>query len=268
MPWSHRLPDYAALVPEYGQNLVELAAILAKNGRGTPLQVLDVGANVGDSVLQIMHRVPAEVLAVEADPYYLDYLRRNTEGDERVTIAPVLLTTRDDGGQTWTASRRGGTTHFNQSASGHTDGRAVPVVGVADLPASYPRLSEVALIKSDTDGYDTELVPALASTYSSSKPVLFFEYDPRLTESVAGNRADQVWGALAALGYSRVGMWSYAGARLACVSCDEAAVVSRDLLAAPEHDARYLDVAVAHGEDLAGLQALHEMFDMSDAVGR
>jgi len=53
LPWSHRLPDYATAGSSYGQNLVELARLLGAGPR--PLTVMDVGANVGDSVLQILN---------------------------------------------------------------------------------------------------------------------------------------------------------------------------------------------------------------------
>src|SRR4051794_4587238 len=83
LPWSHRLPDYARVMPAYGQNLVRLAELL---GAGeAPLTVLDVGANVGDSTLQILSATEATVLCVEADGYFLDYLHRNVDSDSRVT---------------------------------------------------------------------------------------------------------------------------------------------------------------------------------------
>ncbi|MBN9619231.1 MAG: hypothetical protein J0H43_05810, partial [Actinobacteria bacterium] len=50
LPWSHMLPDYARVSPQYGQNLVELAAGLGA-ALGGPLPVLDIGANIGDSAL-------------------------------------------------------------------------------------------------------------------------------------------------------------------------------------------------------------------------
>ena len=76
LPWPHRLPDYAgrgSLRPEPG----------AARGRAvrasTPVTVLDVGANVGDSALQILHATDAQILCVEADPYFLEYLHLNVD---------------------------------------------------------------------------------------------------------------------------------------------------------------------------------------------
>jgi len=262
MPWSHALPDYASIKPDYGQNLVELAVALDMADE-TPLQVIDVGANIGDSTLQILARTTsARVLAVEGDPHYLGYLRRNVGEDESVTIAAMLITTAADDEASWVASRHAGTTHFRQVSS---IGESAAQVGtsslpVADLPRSFPEFDNVRLIKSDTDGYDTSLVPELAATYATTQPVLFFEYDPVLTEKVVGQPAEGVWPRLAALGYDRVGVWTHAGEPLGVHRCADASSTIPTLLEGSGRRARYLDVAAVHRDDAAGNDALPTLF--------
>ena len=68
LPWSHRLPEYTRNFPTYGQNLVAVAAALATE-RVPPLRVLDVGANVGDSALQILQATDCRILCVEGDEH-------------------------------------------------------------------------------------------------------------------------------------------------------------------------------------------------------
>src|SRR4051812_12615255 len=60
LPWSPRLPDYTGPGSIYGQNLVELARLLAK--AKPPLTVMDIGANVGDSAAQTLHAADGKVL--------------------------------------------------------------------------------------------------------------------------------------------------------------------------------------------------------------
>src|SRR6478609_8505601 len=90
LPWSHRLPDYAERFPAYGQNLVAVAEAVARDEVG-PFVMVDVGANVGDSALQVLAKVDARVLCVEGDEYWLDYLHRNVDGEPRVRIVPALV---------------------------------------------------------------------------------------------------------------------------------------------------------------------------------
>ncbi|MDP9091570.1 MAG: FkbM family methyltransferase [Actinomycetota bacterium] len=255
----------------YGQNLVELAELLALAEVAEPLQMLDVGANIGDSTKQIMNSVPAQVLAIEADPYYLGYLRRNVGALPAVTIAAVLLTTASNSERQFVPSRRGGTTQFRESAGGAVPAKAsrrsetsesgdsTGSLSVEELPRAYPKFARVRLIKSDTDGHDTELVPKLAAVYDATRPVLFFEYDPALTSNVTGGEASLVWAELAALGYDRVGFWRNDGVKLRECECKDAATTALELLAA----AAYLDAVVVHSDDVSGRAALNSLFSES-----
>lgn len=253
LPWSHRLPDYATWGPRYGQNLVDLARLIAASG---PLTVLDVGANVGDSALQILNAADGKVLCVEGDKAYLEFLHRNVDADPRVSVVEVLLTPEEqESGRT--AVRTGGTTRF-------VDGRgqdAMPTVSTARLRQEHPEFADLRLVKSDTDGYDVELIPAIAEAWADARPVLFFEYDPYLTR-LAGLDPVAVWPRLERLGYHRVGVWDNGAAPLGQTTTQEIAAQAAVLDVASNQRARgrtYWDVAVVHDEDTAALKALDEL---------
>lgn len=249
LPWSHRLPDYARDDSPYGQNLVHLAAALARPGE--PLTMLDIGANVGDSTLQVLAATDARVLCVEADPFYLDFLHLNVDADPRVAVVEGLLSA---GGATraQTAVRTGGTTRFEPGQS--TD--ALDTVTAARLREDHPDFDRLRLVKSDTDGYDVVLVPAVAEVWRDQPPVLFFEYDHHLSR-LAGNDPVAVWSRLAELGYDQVAVWDNGGTALGRTSVDQitAHVTALDGEWKQKH-VRYWDVAVAHQDDEAGSEAL------------
>ena len=203
LPWSHRLPDYAFHNPNYGQNLVELARLLAET---SPLTVMDIGANVGDSALQILHAADGKVLCVEGDTAYLEFLHLNVDADERITVVEALLAV-DDVAERTKAVRTGGTTRFESGAGDD----AMPSVTPAALRAEFPDFADLRLVKSDTDGYDVLLVPAVAREWADAHPVLFFEYDPYLIR-IAGQDHLQVWEQLRELGYTDVAVWDNGGA--------------------------------------------------------
>ncbi|GAB2779408.1 hypothetical protein GCM10027020_36120 [Nocardioides salsibiostraticola] len=250
LPWSHRLPDYAGPGSAYGQNLVELARLMGEQG---PLTVLDIGANVGDSALQILHAVDARVLCVEGDPFYLDFLHLNTSSDDRVSVVEALLAVPQSVGAA-TAVRTGGTTRFTHGE----EATGLPEVTASALRAQHPDFEDLRLIKSDTDGYDVALVPVVAQEWAHSKPVVFFEYDPYLTR-IAGLDPMAVWSELADLGYDRVAVWDNGGALLGLSSTVD--VVSRAQTLAEPLKGRpgkriYWDVAAVHAEDAQGMAAL------------
>jgi FkbM family methyltransferase len=259
LPWSHRLPDYAAANPVYGQNLVDLARRLATSG--TPLTVMDIGANVGDSALQILNATDAKVMCVEGDREYLEYLRVNVGDDPRVTVVEALLAVDD--GAAGTAVRSGGTTRFVHGEGG---GDSMPSITTTALLEAHPEFKDLRLVKSDTDGYDVSLVPAVAAAWAASRPVLFFEYDPELTR-IAGDDPAQVWTDLAALGYRDVAVWDNGGAPVGRSTTTEIQAKTGSL--DDEHgpawsNARtYWDVAVVHADDEAARAALDTLVPSS-----
>jgi FkbM family methyltransferase len=252
LPWSHRLPDYARVMPAYGQNLVRLAELLAEGDE--PLTVLDVGANVGDSTLQILAATDATVLCVEADAYFLNYLHRNVDGDPRVTVQESLLTAGASD-VPMAPVRVGGTTRFEPGTSDLT----ASSVSTDQLRADHPAFESLRLAKSDTDGYDVELIPAIARTWADSTPVLFFEYDHKLSR-LAGNDPLAVWAELAGLGYEAVAVWDNYGRPVGHFAIADVATAAAVLDEPVDGRAQvYWDVAVVHGKDAAGLTAIQSL---------
>lgn len=252
MPWAHRLPDYDRADPAYGENLNLLAELLGASG---PINVLDVGANIGDSSLLILDRTDARILAVEPDDVYLPYLRHNVRTEPRVTVEPSLLLAEP--AQAGMASvRHGGTAKFVVDASRP----ATPSLTVGQLRERHPDFVTLRLVKSDTDGFDTSLVPAIAKTWHDSTPVLFFEYDHRLTRA-AGFDPFQVWVELEALGYTECAIWDNGGHPLHRVDLATAARLARE--SDPRSPTMFWDVAAVHADDREGVRVIDRLVPRS-----
>jgi FkbM family methyltransferase len=259
MPWSHVLPDYARARSYYGQNLVELAAGLIRHS-ATPserLTLLDIGANIGDSTLQVLRRVDGTALCVEGDPYWARYLRQNAGEDARVTIEEVLLTPTDTGWGDVRAVRDLGTTKFELTAEHDA---AAPRLSVVALHDRHPEFAELSLIKSDTDGFDPMLIVAAAEAWHDSGPTLFFEFDPGLTRQVSEQDPNQVWRELAELGYSRLAIWDNTGDPLGQLEIGQAEAHARRLEPLPPAlGYQFWDVAACRDDDLAAQRTFDEL---------
>lgn len=252
LPWSHRLPDYTRGDSPYGQNLVQLARLLTTDDG--PVVVIDIGANVGDSALQIAAATDAEVVCVEGDPYYLDFLTTNTAGDARFHIEPALLVP-DQAEGAMRPVRAGGTTRFVAAEASDS----APTVTAAELRRRHACTERLRLVKSDTDGYDVALVPILARAWTDRRPALFFEYDLGLSR-LAGFDPLQVWDDLAGLGYAHVAVWGNGGHPL--WRCDIGSMARASaVLDAPRarYEPTYWDVAVVHDEDTVAVEAIAEL---------
>jgi FkbM family methyltransferase len=259
LPWAHLLPDYARMRSWYGQNLVNLAAALERrmDPADPPMNVIDIGANIGDSAAQIMAHTNARLLCVEGDPYWAAYLHKNLDGNPRASFAEVLLTPDDD---TWVTSspvRTQGTTRFTQDADKLG---SLPPLSTNALRDLHPDFAQVRLIKSDTDGFDPVLVPAAAQTWHSSTPVLFFEFDTILANATGDNEPNAIWQKLSDLGYSNLAIWDNTGDALGQLPISQATKEAALLDPRPVHlGYHFWDVAACHGDDAAAKSAFDEL---------
>ena len=252
LPRSHPLPLFTQGDSTYGVNLVELARGLGVEG---DLTMLDVGANVGDSAARALDAVAgrARVVCLEPDPAWLPYLEQNAAAAGNVVIERAFLVPTPVASTMVPVHHSPGTTRFEAVETG-TD-----VVSLTPdaLLERHPELAGVRLIKTDTDGYDVSLVPALARTFAASRPVIFFEYDPRLTR-LACPEVDpaSVWDALIALGYDHLAIWTHGGTPIGRVPTARVHDHLGMLVPPPGASLRkskdYWDVAAVHAEDFAG----------------
>lgn len=252
LPRAHRLPDYAALYPSYGQNLIQVARALLQKGR--ELQVIDVGANVGDSAAQILHQMPCRILCVEGDPFWMTFLEKNTSASGLVELEHALVTTRDHAYEV-VPIRHAGTTKFVPDQTATAICESLTPRAILDR---HPSFNDVRLIKSDTDGYDPQLIPELAESCSQTCPALFFEYDPTLALDVGDAQPERVWDRLLDLGYARVFVWDNFGAQLGWVEIADCCTRSNETLGLTRKHRTYdyWDVAVIHSTDESAMNQL------------
>jgi FkbM family methyltransferase len=268
LPWSHALPDFATLGPRYGQNLIALAVALDKGSAsgGAPMRVLDIGANIGDSAAQIIATTGSEVLCVEGDPYWVDFLRRNLGDEPRAVIEESLLTPDDSEWADVSPVRGRGTTRF-EAGTGSPD--ALPSLAMSALRAKHPAFDRLRLIKSDTDGFDPVLVVAAAETWSDVSPVLFFEFDPGLARKAGNPDPNAMWDKLAQLGYSRLAVWDNCSDPLGQMDIADASKHAATLDPRPSHlGYHFWDVGACKPDDAVAVAAFDEMVpDAFDVKG-
>jgi FkbM family methyltransferase len=243
LPLSHRLPDYRRDFALFSANLGEVARLVADLGGRT---MIDVGANVGDSVAIVKARAPEmAILCVEADPEYVPFLRTNTARWADVEIAaPVLLAERT-GARAGALNRSHGTTRFVASQAD-----SYATTSLDDLLRQRSRYSTPALLKSDTDGFEGYVLSGASSLLATVRPVLFLEYHPALLRA-AGSDGLEILAGLRTFGYDRIAFYDKFGVLLVrCRLADEALLGDLHAYAAtnPERRVDHFDVVVVTPE--------------------
>jgi FkbM family methyltransferase len=167
------VPDIPSFLSAYGEIFIDRIYDFVPD-RSDPT-IVDVGANVGVSVIFFKRRFPAaQVIALEPDSKVYSYLQRN------------LRNNRISGVTAYDAAAwvKEGSMFFSADGAdgGHlscVDGRGVSTVRTIDLP-SLLRDIDVDLLKIDIEGAEAIVVPACREALARVRRI-FVEY-----HSVAG----------------------------------------------------------------------------------
>jgi hypothetical protein len=87
MNLSHDLAFNIKNYPTYNKNLGLVAEILSK--KYLSLNIIDVGANVGDSVVIIQDKINANFLCIEGNPKFIPLLKENQKNLKNIQISSL-----------------------------------------------------------------------------------------------------------------------------------------------------------------------------------
>lgn len=184
MPAEHPLPIVLLIHPQYNRPLgLAIEAIEASRQRDSGVSVIDVGANIGETVAILEQHLPGvcSYLCVEADRDIAKLCETNHTGNGRVQVEQSFVG-ENEGALVFLAD----------------DGRANPSTKLADEAAGnqsgYGRLVRLDtigrpfveahggldLIKVDTEGYDFSVLRSGSELLEKWRPGLYFEWFPKL----------------------------------------------------------------------------------------
>jgi FkbM family methyltransferase len=193
MPAEHPLPAVLHHFPQYNRPLAVAITAIASSSSGNPnLTVVDVGANIGETVAVIEQLVPdVSYLCIEADDDIARICRFNHRGNPRVEVeqcyigedAGSLVMLQDDGRANPT-TKLIDQANFDESSN---YGRLVRLDTVAGpFVDAHHGLS---LIKVDTEGYDFSVLRSGPRLIERYRPALYFEWFPDLLTDLQ----EEVW---------------------------------------------------------------------------
>lgn len=166
---SHALPIYIARYPQYDAVLARLGEFVRR--RRHRLRVIDVGANIGDSIAAFMGDGDGVFLAVEPTPRFRALLEANWGRDPRVQIVAAMCSS-SDGIAGVSIGEHQGTAVLRESAQG-----TEVTTWTIDRLVRDRRFSPVDVIKIDTDGFDFDVIEGARDTLSTDRPAVIFECD-------------------------------------------------------------------------------------------
>jgi len=167
------VPDAASFVSQYEEIFYNKIYDLPSE----PKKVLDLGANIGLSVLWMKRRFPAsEIMAIEADPKIFTYLKSNTRPCQGVTLRNVAVW--DEPSELYFQSEGADGGRVNSDGS---DGVRVEAV---DIRSILQEEGPFEFIKMDIEGAESRVLPACRGYLAGTKYV-FCEYHSVVGEAQA-----------------------------------------------------------------------------------
>ena len=201
---------------EWTPALRDLAGLVEENAC-----IVDVGSNVGASLLQMLAIRPAALaIAIEPSIRYLSCLRYNlnSAGFSHTQIVPVALGRRP--GEIWLHNNTTTASVVNMHYCGF-ESVGKQLVKIRTLDDVMQHRGRASLIKVDTDGYDMEVLRGAEAVLRDDRPVVYFELEPRLLHQAPN--ADLAW--LQSLGYRRLVCLDAAGRYIGTTEDPERAVL-------------------------------------------
>jgi FkbM family methyltransferase len=251
LPLSHALPIVLKNHPNYSKNLARVASCV--HDKYPDLVIIDIGANIGDSVFMIGEKVSCPILCIEGDPKFFQILQINTSTCENVSIQNVFIGDVDaiENKELVIVS---GTAHFEDSANKSTAFRKL-----SSLLKEEPKFANSKLLKIDTDGYDLSIIRGSVDFIQAVKPVLFFEYDPFFLAK-QNDDGISIFSLLHSLGYDSIAIYDNVGRYLISLSLTATNQIAdlHGYLLNRQGD-YYYDICVVHQEDIEILQQLRNV---------
>lgn len=248
IPLAHALPDYRKRFPHYSQNVARMAGYV--KAKYSELTLVDIGANIGDSVVIIRNVIHCPILCIEGDARFFEFLEMNTAQFRDVYLEHSFVGTLT-GIIRATIDSQKGTGHLVLTRDDvESFDEKVAVKTLSDILKSHPLFAEFTMLKIDTDGFDIAILRSELDLLRQRKPVIFFEYDPHFVDEHTpdGNR---IFEELLSIGYKVAMVFENNGDYLCSVELTNQTLVE-DIheFYSGRASQRYCDICVFHTDDV------------------
>jgi FkbM family methyltransferase len=181
----------------YDTALGQIACVL--KAKYPALHAIDIGANAGDTAAVIRESAEIPVLCIEGDPVMLPVLKENVARlGPGVVIEPSFVGPDGKTANLDLADDLGRNASLVQAIDA---GGSVKLRELRAILADHPEFGGAKLLKTDTEGFDFDIIRQSLEFIQQSKPVIFFEYDPHLRPDQPGGGLEAIQ-ALVDVGYS------------------------------------------------------------------
>lgn len=197
LPINSRLQMYKRAFKLQDTPLGDVARVV--RAKYADLHAIDIGANVGDTAALIRKAGKIPVLCIEGDSELLSILAENAAVmGAGIAIEKSFVGTEGQAVDVALIVDRGRNASLKAAIK---DDGSIKLRSLRNILVDHPEFSQAKLLKTDTEGFDFDILRQSLDFIRGSKPVIFFEYDPGF-ESAEPDAGLEIIGALINAGYS------------------------------------------------------------------
>jgi FkbM family methyltransferase len=242
LPWTHNLSFVLRDIPQYSHNTARIGRYI-KN-KYPNLVFIDIGANIGDTVILQRSEAQYPILCIEGDDFFFSILEKNILGKSNVVAIKAFVGEKDE-------------IQIAEINKYLGSGNIIRNMGKVKLQfrkldsilEEYPIFLNAKMLKIDTDGYDLSILRGARKFLESAKPALFFEYDPYFFKQ-QNDDGLSIFPQLQAIGYKDIIIYDNTGDLLAtCEVSDNKMLEEIHEYYSGRGGERYCDLCVFHKED-------------------
>lgn len=250
MHLSHCLPGYLQDFPCYDRLPGRLSQFVKR--KSNQLTVIDVGANIGDTIAAFYTEASDRFLAIEPDPRFRKLLESNWGSNPNVTILSDLCSSESLQG-TYKIQEKNGTASLVPSS----DGMAMRSRTLDDIIHEHSFAQNADILKVDTDGHDFKVLAGAKGLVARQRPIVLFECAPFRNPNYVQDTI-RTLGDFRAAGYSQCVFYNNLGDLIGKFGLSDLSPIKNLLFFQILTDSLYYDVLLMPDEELETFYA-HEV---------
>ena len=211
------LKTYYDSHPNYNSELKRVAKVIQK--KYPQSGIIDIGANIGDTLAIIMSEVKTEFICIEGDRDVFDILKANSAQFENVKIINQYLGEFEEEFEAEIA-KKGWNSTIKKSDANSQEKVVIKIKTLDNLLAREENINNFKLLKVDTEGYDLMIIRGAQSYLKSVKPVICMEYN-RDNMTAIGEDGLSTLFLLEAIGYDKILIYESEGRLILSTSLRE-----------------------------------------------
>lgn len=245
MPSNNTLRRTYKIYPDFNSHLSRLSIHVYR--KYPEMTIVDVGANVGDTIAVLRSVINAPIIAIEGDDISYEYLEENIRQFENISTIKAFLSEKSQ-----ELNIRFENVGWNTTIIPANDGEKKISFKTMDEIFSAEKFKDcnVKLIKIDVEGYDTNVLRGASSIIKKNHPILFFEYNPDIMKKIGENGLPTIL-SFRDYGYDRIAFFDYLGRLFIDTSLKNVREIAslHDYAAYKNNLLGYYDICIFHEQD-------------------